>query len=309
MKLLGLWPGLFFLLVACASAQVTVEVTQDQQQFLPGETLKAAVRITNLSGQDLHLGSEEGWLTFSIESREGTVVSKLGEAPVLGAFVLGSSQVAIKRVDLAPYFMLSLPGHYQIVAILRIPGWNREITSAPKGFDLIQGSRIWEQEVGIPRPAGATNTEPELRRYILQQANYMRGQLRLYLRVTDQYDKPIRVFAVGPTVSFGRPEPQIDRQSNLHLIYQDGASSFGYIVVNFEGELVKRQTYDYSTSRPHLRLDNDGNFFIMGGARRPSPTDVPEPKQDDLSDKTPALVPDPPQRPQTPPPVLGKPDK
>ena len=298
MKILGLWPGLFLLLAACASAQVTVEVTQNQQQFLPGEALKAAVRITNLSGQDLHLGSEEGWLSFAIESREGTVVSKLGEAPVLGAFVLGSSQVATKRVDLEPYFMLSLPGHYQIVATVRIRDWNREITSAPKGFDLIQGSKIWEQEVGVPRPAGATNTEPELRRYILQQANYLRGQLRLYLRVTDQYDKPIRVFAVGPTVSFGRPEPQIDRQSNLHLLYQDGASSFGYIVVNFEGELVKRQTYDYSTSRPHLRLDNEGNFFVMGGARRTSPTDVPEPKQDDSSDKSAPVVPDsPPAKP------------
>ena len=309
MKILGLWPGLFLLLVACASAQVTVEVTQNQQQFLPGEELKAAVRITNLSGQDLHLGSEEDWLSFAIESREGTVVSKLGEAPVLGAFVLGSSQVATKRVDLAPYFMLSLPGHYQIVATVRIRGWNREITSPPKGFDLIQGSRIWEQEVGIPRPAGATNAEPELRRYILQQANYQRGQLRLYLRVTDQYDKPIRVFAVGPTVSFGRPEPQVDRQSNLHLLYQDGASSFGYIVVNFQGELVKRQTYEYSTSRPHLRLDNEGNFFVMGGARRTSATDVPESKQDDPSDKRAAVAPDIPQQHQTNPSVLGKPDK
>src|SRR5579862_3521982 len=91
--------------LACASAQVTVEVTQDQQQFLPGEALKLAVRITNLSGQVLHLGGEEDWLTFAVESRDGTVVPKVGEAPVVGEFTLESSKVAIKRVDLAPYFM------------------------------------------------------------------------------------------------------------------------------------------------------------------------------------------------------------
>src|SRR5258708_7153013 len=157
MKISGFWLGLLLASLACASAQVTVEVTQDQQQFLPGETLKAAVRITNLSGQDLHLGGEEDWLTFAIESREGIVVPKLGEAPVLGEFVLESSKVATKRVDLAPYFGLTHPGRYEIVATIRIRDWNREVTSDPKPFNVIQGAKLWEQEVGVPQSSGATN--------------------------------------------------------------------------------------------------------------------------------------------------------
>lgn len=284
MKITGLLLGVILATIRCASAQVTVEVTQEQQQFLPGETLKVAVRITNLSGQELHLGDDPNWLNFEIEGRDGTVVPKLGDAPVLGGFVLESSKVAIKRVDLEPYFMLSTPGRYQIVATARVRDWNREIISPPRDFDIIQGAKLWEQEVGVPKPAGAKDSEPEVRRYILQQANYIRGQIRLYLRVIDQYGKPIRVLALGPTVSFGHPDPQIDSLSNLHVLYQDGASTFSYVVCNLQGEIIKRQNYDYSDSRPRLRFDNEGNITVLGGARRITAKDVPPPQLDDLGE-------------------------
>ena len=292
MKMTALWLGVLLAFSRSASAQVTVEVTQDQQQFLPGEALGVAVRITNLSGQSLHLGSEPDWLTFSVESREGTVVPKLGDAPVLGAFVLESSKVAIKRVDLAPYFMTTVPGGYQIVATVRIHGWgNFEITSPARQFDVIEGAKLWEQEVGVPSSGGAGNSEPELRRYILQQANYIRGQLRLYLRITDQYGKPVRVFALGQMVSFGRPQQQIDRLSNLHVLFQDGASSFRYVVCNLQGDLTQRQTYDYAASRPRLRLDGDGNVAVVGGARRVAVDDLPAPVQDDPVALLPPILP------------------
>jgi len=291
MKIIGFWLAIFLLCTASASAQVTVEVTQDQHQFLSGEDLKAAVRITNLSGQDLHLGAAEDWLTFSIESAEGTVVSKTGEVPVQGAFVLESSKVAIKRVDLAPYFTVTLPGHYQIVATVRVREWNRDIISPPRAFDVIQGSKLWEQIVGVPGSAGTTNGEPEMRRYILQQANYLRGQIRMYLRVTDAYGNPLRVLAIGSMVSFSRPEPQVDRQSNLHILYQDGAFSFNYTVCNLKGEVIKRQTYDYTNSRPRLRVNDEGMISVLGGTRRIAATDFPAPKPDDSSEAAPAVNP------------------
>ena len=170
---------LCFLLAALfpVVAQVTVEVTQDQDQFLPSEAIITAVRITNRSGQTLRLGAEDNWLTFS--------VPKTGEVPTTGEFLLESSKVAIKRVNLAPYFSANLPGRYSIIATVRIKDWNREIASEPRKFDIIQGVKLWEQEFGVPNTAGPTNPIPEIRKYILQQANYLKSQLRLYLRVTD----------------------------------------------------------------------------------------------------------------------------
>ena len=263
------------------SAQVSVEVVPDQEQFLPGEALPAAVRITNRSGQTLRLGAEPDWLTFSIESRDGFVVVKYGEVPVVGAFVLESSEVATKRVDLGPYFNLVQPGRYAVIATVHISQWDALEASKPKSFDIVEGSKMWSQEFGVPAPGGATNRPPEVRKYTLQRAT-LRTQLRLYLRLTDAVEsKVFKVFAIGPMVSFNQPEAQLDKFSNLHLLYQTGAHSFSYTVINPDGEIVLRQTYDYVTSRPRLQVDKDARLGVIGGVRHPSSTDLPVPKPSD----------------------------
>lgn len=283
MKISGTWAGVAILLgsLAYASGQVNIEIAQDQKQFVSGEALKVAVRITNLSGQVLRMGAEPDWLTFEVSSRDGTVIPKLGEVPVTGEFTLESSKVAIKRVNLAPYFALTQPGSYQVVATARLPGWKRELMSAPKNFDIIQGVKLWEQDVGVPK-VGATNAgEPEIRRYILQQANYYPSQIRLYVRIADSYGKPIRVLGIGPTVSFGRREAQVDKSSNLHVLFQEGPSAFNYTVCDLTGKILLRQTYDYTDSRPRLRADDEGSISVFGGNRRVTSSDVPAPDLDE----------------------------
>jgi hypothetical protein len=268
-----------------ACGQVTVQITQAQDDFLPGESLPVAVRITNRSGQTLQLGSEADWLIFSIESSEanGAVVPKTADAPVLGPFELPTSKAATKHVDLAPYFQFGQAGRYEVTATVRIKDWDREITSPPKHFNIIEGTRLWERDFGLPN--SGTNGAPEVRKYILQQANYLKGQIRLYFRLTDSSGfKPFRVYPVGSMVSFSRPEPQLDRLSNLHLLYQNGPSAFGYFVFNPDGEMIKRQTFDYISSRPRLNVDSDGEVTVKGGVRRETPNDIPPPKEENTSD-------------------------
>jgi hypothetical protein len=279
MKVLGLCLILVTASLLPAWGQVTVEIKQDQDQFLPGEAMITAVRITNRSGQSLHLGQGNDWLTFSVQGRGGEVVRKTGDVPVAGEFVLDSARVATKRVDLAPYFGLSHLGNYTVSATVRIKEWNQEITSQPRNFDIIDGAKLWEQEVGVPNPDGSPNSIPEVRKYILQQANYLRSQLRLYVRVTDASGARVfRVFPVGPMVSFGRPESQVDKFSNLHVLYQDKPHSFNYTVINPAGEVIARRTYDYVDKRPRLEPDMEGKILVMGGVRRLSPDDVPPSK-------------------------------
>src|SRR5512133_290514 len=274
--------GLVLASLATASAQVTVEVTQEQNQFLQGEAIPVAVRITNRSGQTLHLGEEQDWLTFDIEAREGSVVSKTADVPVSGEFDLESSRVAIKRVDLAPCFGPMQPGHYGITATVHIKEWNRQVLSPAKFFDVIEGAKLWEQEVGIPDDSGTSSGSPEMRKYILQQANYLKGQIRLYLRVTDTYGKTYRLFPIGPMISFGRPEAQVDKFSHLHVLYQSGPSLFSYTVYDYEGNMLARQGYDYRESRPRLRVDEDAIIFVYGGIRHYLPNDIPPTPEDTL---------------------------
>lgn len=291
MKIARFWLGLLLVSLASASAQVVVEVTLDQDQFLPGEAMPVAVRIINRSGQTLHLGADPDWLTFSIESRDGAVAAKSGEVPVLGAFDLETAEVATKRVDLAPYFTLSHEGRYGITAALHIKNWDREIDSRPKLFDIIQGSKLWEQQVGVPPTGSATNLPPQLRTYVLQQANYLRGRLRLYLRVLDEYSKPVKVVPIGPMVSFGRPDPpQIDRECNLHVLYQNGAASFSYTVFSPDGDLIVRQFHDYVSTRPRMKVDDSGQISVIGGTRRLTSNDVPPSSLDDSDDEPASTV-------------------
>jgi hypothetical protein len=183
--------------------------------------------------------------------------------------------MATKRVDLTPYFNLTKAGRYTVIATVRIKQWDKQYVSKPKSFDIINGAKLWEREFGVPLAAGAGNQQPEVRKYILQQANYLK-QLRLYLRLTDASEgKVFKVVAIGPIVSFARPEPQMDKFSNLHILYQTGPRSFSYTVFNPDGEVIVRQTHDISNTRPRLQPGAEGKFIVLGGMRRPAANDLP----------------------------------
>jgi hypothetical protein len=261
------------------SAQVTVELVLDQEQYLPSETVIVGVRITNLSGQPLKFGETADWLQFSVESRDQNfVVSKDREPSTEGEFILESSKVATRNVDIAPYFNLSRVGRYLIIATVKISQWNQEIVSQPKGFDIINGVRLWEQAFGVPPNSDdvSSGAPPEFRKYILQKATYLK-QLRLYVRVTDMTEvKTFRVFPVEKVLSFSNPEAYVDRNSNLHLLNQVGPRSFIYCVVGTEGQLLVRQRHDYTqSSRPTLKVDDTGLVRVIGGARRLAVDDLP----------------------------------
>lgn len=274
--------GLMLLTRVNAPAQVSVEVVLDQEQFLPSESVPVAVRITNRSGQTLHFGADAKWLTFNVESTDGYVVIKNSEVAVAGEFDLDSSQMAIKHVDLSPYFVLSRPGRYNIIATVRIKEWNAEAASPGKEFDIINGAKLWSQDFGLPTPAGVTNRAPEVRRYSLIEANYLRSQLRLYVQVSDESEARVfKVSAVGPLVSFSQPEAKLDRLNNLHVLYQSGAQAFTYSVVNPNGDIIRREMFDYFNSRPRLSVDDNGDIAVVGGVRRVKPSELPQVKPPD----------------------------
>ncbi len=274
--------GLAVLPILSAPAQVTVSLTLDQNQFLPGEVLPVAVHITNQSGQALHFGADPVWLTFSVEAADDFIVVKNSDPPVQGEFELDSSEVATKRVNLEPYFDLKRPGHYRIIATVRIKDWNTTIASPPLGFDVINGAKLWSQVFGVPLPPGETNRPPEIRKYTLEEANYLHSQLRMYVQVSDESGSTIfKAQAIGPMVSFSEPEAQLDRSSTLHVLYQSGAASFLYSVINPNGDIVRQETYDYLNVRPRLRVGDDGNITVFGGVRRVRPQAVPAVKSPD----------------------------
>lgn len=255
------------------TAQLAVEVVVDQEQFLRDESVPVKVRVTNRSGQTLRLGVDNDWLGFTVDGVDSGSVERLTEVPVKGEFLLESAHMATRTVDLAPCFDLSQPGRYNVTATVRIKEWGTEIPAKPQRIEVVRGTKLWEEEFGVPAVSGV----PETRRYILQQANYGK-QLMLYLRLADLEDnKVFRVAPLGPLVSFSRPEAQVDRNSELNVLFQTGARSFAFYVIRPGGDVAIRQTYDYAGSRPALRQTEEGRIFVGGGARRVTPSDIPAP--------------------------------
>src|SRR5689334_3555284 len=114
-----------------ARAQLSVELILEQQQFLKDESMPIKVKITNRSGQTLHFGKESDWLTFSVDNRDGSLVSKQRDVPVPGEFDLESASVATREVDLTPCFDFSQAGRYNVAATIKVRDWDKEISSKP----------------------------------------------------------------------------------------------------------------------------------------------------------------------------------
>lgn len=255
---------------------ISVQLILDQEQYLPNEILTVKARISNFSGQTLRLGSTSDWLTFAVEDARRLPVTRHGTVPTTGEFTLEPAMTATKKVNLAPYFELSQPGRYSVAASLRVPGWGDVLRTKPAPFDIIGGSSIWEQEFGVPDRTGG-GSAPELRRYALVETVHQKA-LKLYFRLTEQRSgRVLQIYPLGPMVTFSNPDPEMDRFSNLHVLYQTSAHLFSHSLINPDGLLLARETYEVTSSRPALRPEKDGRISVVGGARYMTASDLPPP--------------------------------
>jgi len=99
----------------------------------------------------------------------------------------------------------------------------------------------------------------------------LRSQLRMYVQVSDESETHIfKIQAIGPMVSFSQPEAQLDRLSNLHVIYQAARASLltRWSVLT---ATCAAGNYDYYNTRPRLHIDDNGGIAVLGGSRRVKP--------------------------------------
>ncbi len=266
-----------------ARAQVEVRLESKQEAYLRGEAIEMAVRISNFTGRPLTFGGLTNWIRFIVDSADGNVVERLREAPESGEFELGSSLRGTLRYDIQPLFLIDTPGRYRAQVIVRVPGQEEAISPVTE-FEVIQGTRLWDREFGIPTDAGGA--PPERRKYILHQANYLRS-VQLYVRVTDAEEThTIKVLPIGTVVSFNRPQYSVDAQSRLHLLHQFGADLYRYHLIEPDGEIARRETIQINDRRPELKVNRDGEIAVIGGERRRTPGDLP-PSSQNTDDTTP----------------------
>lgn len=278
---------ILFWVLQRAVAQVSVEVVPERNQFLAGESMLVGVRVTNFSGQTLKLGANPDWLQVTVEGENGFVVERFGDLPVVEPFEVPSSARGTRWLDLQPYFNVGKPGTYRVTATVRIPELGLELSSKSKQVLVTSGAKIWEQDFGVPPREGAQPGELEVRKYALVQS-LSQNQSRLYVRVSNRAEtKVYKLILVGPMLAFSHPEVQLDRNANLHVLFQTGARTFTYVQVNPGGDLLAQQTHQYTQTRPRLRAREDGTICVSGGVRIKSTSDFPTPKTSETESRGP----------------------
>jgi hypothetical protein len=257
-------------LLACVAARAEVQLQVEFErhtQFVAGESCEIAVRIVNYTGDVLKLGGKPDWVQISLDEVNGGSVTRLRDIPDVGEFSLKPSTRGTLRIDLAPCFRIDHPGRYQVSATMIDPTSGVTVASRPVEFEVIHGTTLWEQAFSIPSTGGRAPTH---RKFSLQQANFL-TKPELYARVSDESDSAIfSVRLLGPLVSFSSPDHMIDRRTRLHVLHRVGSEQFLYHVIAPDGTLEARRMYVFSERAPELRVNDQGEVAVIGGARRVS---------------------------------------
>lgn len=269
------WFSAILILPVIALAQIKVELSFPQEQYLAHEPIIAVVKVSNLSGQTIKFEKDDDWLNFSLQTKSGRIIPKISELAKQEDFELQSGEMATVRVNIQPVFKPTEPGKYSATATITIRPWDKNFASEECAFDIVTGIKIWEKEFGVPVPEGE-NKSPEVRKYALLVANFKQN-LRLYLRLSSADEGIVhKMMYLGNLTSISRPECNLDKFNNLHVLHQFGAKLFKYSVISPEGKIFVRETHEYVNTRPRLWMDKDGKIFVRGGARKLSADDLPE---------------------------------
>jgi len=279
--LLGLLP-----LARSQGVAVSAELSLEQNQLLPDEKMHLKLSIRNRSGQDLKLGTESDWISFTVLGEKNVVVRQLGADHVFieGATNVPAGMSATREFNLTPYFDFRQPGSYTVRARIKIPQWGQEILVPPVAFTIIKGTRLGnlpdtDTEVGVPFLHGEPGRPPEVRRYFLERTDATAG-MRLYVRLTDGTGaQTLRLVPIGPYFSYSQPDVKLDSFNDLHVLHQTGGKEFTYCVIDTLGQILERQTYQYIDRRPALLKDASGGVHVAGGERVISAGDLPPPQE------------------------------
>ena len=69
---------------------------------------------------------------------------------------------------------------------------------------------------------------------------------------------------LGGFLTLTPPEARIDRQGQLHVLYQTGPRAFGYVEVDPNARILTKAVYSDFITKPQL-IVNDGAVTVHGG--------------------------------------------
>lgn len=284
-----------WLLAGNASAQIQVGMQIPRQLYIRYEPILVSVTITNFSGRPLLLQDQDNhpWFSFQIEDHAGrpvqTRVQGVGREPA----AIGPGETLQRRVNLTPIYALDDYGRYSVRASVYDGQSGQFFRSAPANIEITDGRVLWQQTVGNP-----IDGTP---RQITLLAHRLTNSTAVYVRIQDP--DAGRVFCthrLGPLVTHGRPEVEIDGNNEVHILHMQAPRSFVHSHIGLNGRVLERKAYDQAQTKPTLVREPDGRVLVVGGAVFEPPPEGEAGHPASFSDR-PVQLPGPDMRPVQPP--------
>ena len=259
-KLFFLIPLLGLLAYSQVTAQVSVHLQMNKKNYVIGEPITATLNITNRSGRQLVLSSNQvsAWLNFqvSIAGRNIPPARKINYKPA----VIPAGQSIARSVNISTAYAIGRVGNYTCSSSVRLPGSTITGTTSNRvHFTVAKGRTVWRQRAGLPKDPN------QVREYGLITFNG-NGGLELFAEVKSKNTGlGIATIPLGKVISFRNPTASIDRKSHMHALYQVKPDLFTHVEISPNGRILSSSHHKRGKlGAPRLTTFTSGEVVVAG---------------------------------------------
>jgi len=258
MKRVGLMLVVAVLGAATAPAQVAVQLRAEKDTFLLYEPIPLTVAIRNQTGRTLSLtnSTETPWLDFLVTDESGRMIKAAEVIESEENVLVPPGGTLSRKVDVMPLYEIRRRGSYRVK--VRVRQGEMDAVSTAVNFAVVEGRELWSQTCVLGND--------EHRTYSLTVGRTGRDEV-LHVCVRDEPKGLVYgLIALGKLLPLVPPEARIDREGNLHVLYQGAPHSFGYVRVDPLAKVIDRMVYSDVASMPRLTVDG-GTVAVRGGTQ------------------------------------------
>ncbi len=249
-------------LITSATAQLQVQVREQKDTFLLYEPIPLVVSIRNYSGRTIQLedNGDHAWLSFVVAGEAGDYIPGVGKLETQEPVLIPAGETISRTVDLLPLYDLREHGTYQVQASVDLNGV--QAISPPVRLTIVNGRELWSQTAGLPPTDKGGD---EYRTYSLVARSSSSSPDLLHVCVRDEPHQLVYgLIPLGEFLSLTPPSAQVDKEGDLHVLYQTGPRSYGYVQVDPYAKILDKAVYSDFVSPPQLVVQA-GVVTVRGG--------------------------------------------
>lgn len=256
-----------FLLVFSSYAQLAMNLKLNGQSYIKHEKIYARLTVKNQSGQTIVFGSNEklkGEISLKIETIKGET-PKIVQAPVyeINDIILHAGERHTFDIPITRYYEFPNDGKYRLKAVVTYSQLPKAYETSQVEFSIVSGNTVWSTLVGVPMD---DDQQIDQRRYSI--ISYFDGSSKIFCLLVDDEKRIYGLTKVGFDIGTVKPQCEIGRLSNLHLLIQNSATIFSYFVYDINCKLEDKEVYkkaDEHTIPQLVKDEKTGRIHVVGG--------------------------------------------